>query len=842
MKNSFYSVLLVTASWSSCALAQEKALVDPMNDIVVTGTRAVGMQASESAAPVQVVSEEAMSHVGQPSLTQVLSQLVPSFTAQTQGSDLANFSYSARLRGLNPNHTLVLVNGKRRHGSAILQVAGTFQGSAAPSIDLIPADSVARVEILQEGAAAIYGTDAIAGVVNFILKDQSKGGSLKVTGGQYYNGQGDLFSVSGNVGFKLGESGFLNLTAFHQQQKHTTQGTGQIVITQMDGTLQPNAPAQWANLAGDTLAGINGGQPKSTLNVFSYNMGYDLGGVELYSFGDISRRIGYADQGYRHPGRICYFAGNPNGNVTTAAYNPALCYGNTGVLGFLAKQHVQQDEFAFTLGAKGDLSGWTYDLSGTYGHEKNNIWIEQSAHREVWIASYQASLLPGSTVVPNSPNSAYDGGFRLSQATVTADISKQFEFGMARPLTFAFGGEYRRDSYEVVAGDYYSTYLSGVQAFPGYKTSDAGKYHRSSVAGYANIILEPIEKWTIDLAGRYEHYTDFGDTTIGKVTSRYDINDAIAVRGTVGTGFRAPTLAEQKYSSVNVSPTGVVAQLPAGSPAARLLGFESLKPEKSLNVSAGFVLRPVPKLVLKVDGYYIRIRDRIAGTSPRYAVLGGVAQPGAAEVNAALAAAGIVTDPGLPNIGVASFTNGIDTRTLGIDVALNYPLAVSFGTFDLSLAANYGKTKITKNNIPKIFSLVSESYVEGASPEYKIVAGFLFKTGRLTVSARETFYGKTSILVTPAISGLAPRAGVVKATGITDLEIGYEVTPAISFSVGANNLFDKLPEGPNLLQGVTVPAGVSPYDDGIYAYNFHYRHGPYGTAGGYYYARLAFKF
>ncbi|APL93132.1 TonB-dependent receptor [Sphingobium indicum] len=843
--------LVLASSWSACAMAQEaqSPQVDDGGAIIVTGTRAVGMQAAESAAPIQVLSQEAISHVGQPNLNQVLTQIVPSFTAQTQGTDLSSFSLSARLRGLSPNHTLVLVNGKRRHGNGILQViSGAFQGSAAPSIDLIPPDAIARVEVFQEGAAAVYGTDAIAGVINFILKDNNEGGSFKITGGQYYDSEGELFSASGNMGFKLGEDGFFNLSLFHRRQDYTTVGTGQVQITRPDGTLQPNTPAQWSNLAGDALSGINGGQPKTYLTEAFYNMGYDFGGIELYSFGDYARRIGYAKQGYRHPKRICYETGNLSGGITPAAYNPNICYSNTGTWGMVPLQHVIEDEYSFTVGAKGEASGWNYDLSTTYGYQKDDIWTEASAHREVWQESYAASLQ--GIGVPNTVDKAYDGGFRLSQTTVTADIRKEFEVGLAGPLTFAFGGEYRRDTYEIVAGDYYSTYKTGVQSFPGYKSTDAGKFRRSSRAGYINLIAEPIENWSIDLAGRYEDYTDFGDTTIGKITTRYDFSDAFALRGTVSTGFRAPTLAEQKYSTINVGPTSAVAQLPAGTPAAVLLGFQSLKPEKSTNFSSGVVLRPIPKLAITLDGYYIKIKDRIAGTAPRFAVQGGVTQPGGAAIFSALNAAGIVLDPALPNVGVASFTNGIDTRTWGIDFAAAYPIALDFGKLDLSLTANYNKTKITQNKIPTVFSAVSESNIERASPEYKIVAGFLFTSGRFTFNARETFYGKTSVLVTPQVSCSTLTAanqpctyeGVVKATALTDVEASYDFTDFVTFSVGANNLFGKRPETPSLLQGVTIPAGTSPFINGAGSYNSYYGHSPYSTSGGYYYARLDFKF
>ncbi|MDO7834550.1 TonB-dependent receptor [Sphingobium sp. HBC34] len=846
--------LILASSWSACAIAQD-APQEPQADegaaIIVTGTRAVGMQAADSAAPIQVFSQEALSHVGQPNLNQALTQMVPSFTAQTQGTDMSNFALSARLRGLSPNHTLVMVNGKRRHGSAILQViAGPFQGSAAPSIDLIPPDAVSRIEVLQDGAAAVYGTDAIAGAINLILKDQDEGGSFKVTGGQYYNSEGELFSASGNVGFKLGEDGYFNLTAFHRRQSYTSTGTGQVTMADIDGNPYVSAAGVYPGRFGSTnnyynpawadldLKGINGGQAKSQLNLLFYNMGYDFGGVELYSFGDVSRRVGYAKQGYRPPNRIC-----------ASPTNLATCFGDTGTFGMVPQQKVEQKEYSFTIGAKGELGGgWNYDLSTTYGSDQNKIWTIESAHRALWIESYQASLLPGSTVTPNTPTDAYDGGFKLSQLTNTLDIRKEFDIGMAAPLTFAFGGEYRRDTYEIVAGDFASTYKEGVQSFPGYKDVDAGKHSRDSKAGYINIIATPVDGWTVDLAGRYEDYSDFGDTKIGKITTRYDISGALAIRGTASTGFRAPTLAESFYSTVNVGPTSAVLQLPAGSPAALLLGFNALKPEKSTNFSAGIVLRPVPRLAITIDGYYIKIKDRISATASLPAIQGGLPVAGAENILAAIAATGLVLDTGLQTLGVASFTNLIDTETYGVDFAAHYPVALDFGKLDLSLNANYNRTKITDNKNPALFSAQSESYIEDASPEYKVVAGMNFTSGPFSANLRQTFYGKTSVLVRSALSAAAmngqplERDGIVKATGITDLELGYDFTDAVTFSIGANNLFDKRPEKPKLLSGVTVLPGQSPYENGTTTWNSYYGHGAYGSAGGYYYARIDFKF
>ncbi|KKS58734.1 MAG: Outer membrane receptor protein, partial [Candidatus Nomurabacteria bacterium GW2011_GWF1_42_40] len=282
-----------------------------------------------------------------------------------------------------------------------------------------------------------------------------------------------------------------------------------------------------------------------------------------------------------------------------------------------------------------------------------------------------------------------------------------------------------------------------------------------------NFIANPVDGWSVDLAGRYEDYTDFGDTLIGKITTRYDLSDAFAIRATASTGFRAPTLAEQKYSTINVGPTSAVAQLPAGTPAAALLGFDSLGPEKSKNFSAGIVLRPVPRLAITVDAYLIKIKDRIAATASRNAVQGGVIQPGAAAIFDALAAAGIVLDTALQTVGVQSFTNGINTETKGIDFSASYPVALGFGTLNLSLNGNYNKTKITKNKVGyPLFNAASESNIEDTTPKYKVGFGALLKADKLTVNLRETLYAKQSVLVRPGVgSGVIPDGGFLIADG-----------------------------------------------------------------------------
>src|SRR5690606_2594654 len=310
---------------------------DDLTDaIIVTGTRAAGLRADDAAAPIQLLGQDALARVGQPNLNQALTQLVPSFQAQTQGTDMASFSLSARLRGLSPNHTLVMVNGKRRHGNAILQVInGAFGGSAAPSLDLIPTDIIQRVEILQDGAAAQYGSDAIAGVINIILKSDTSGGTIKATAGEYYDGEGTTYSASGNFGLEVGDAGFLDIALFHRRNDYTTVGDGQMSVVNYNGT--PNstvspafAPIYQALAENGGTAGINGGQPKSQLTLGFYNFGYEFDDFEVYSFGNVSYRHGDALQAYRVPNRVCRTAA---GAAPTA--DPTTSFGTTDLTGYV---------------------------------------------------------------------------------------------------------------------------------------------------------------------------------------------------------------------------------------------------------------------------------------------------------------------------------------------------------------------------------------------------------------------------------------------------------------------------------------------------------------------------
>lgn len=860
--------LAASTALSTQAMAQDAAPTSSSDAdmIIVTGTRAAGTNAAESAAPVLLLSDDALSRVGQPNLNQALTQLVPSFQAQTQGVDMASFSLSARLRGTSPNHTLVLVNGKRRHGNSILQVInGAFGGSAAPSIDLIPPDIVQRIEILQDGAAAVYGSDAIAGVINIILKSDTQGGTLRATAGEYFDGEGRTYSVSGNFGMPVGDAGFLDLSLFHRRNEVTTIGEGQFSVSNLNGTINQSTPAAFrpiyqALADTDALNGINGGQPASKLTLGFYNFGYEFDNFEVYSFGNISYRAGDALQGYRVPRRLCR---NP-GTATSQNTDPTNCFANTGQTGLVPHIEVFQDEFSFTGGLRGETSeGWNWDVSGTYAEDISKVFTTGTANASLFVAT-------GFT-----PTDFFDGSFQFNQFVGTIDIDREFDIGFAGgPVTLAFGGEFRHESYEITQGDAGSLFVEGGQSFPGFSASDAGVIDRNAQAFYLNIIANPVDDWTVDLAGRFEDYSDFGSTLIGKITTRYDFSPAFALRATASTGFRAPSLQESGYSATNVGPTQATLQLAPSSPGAASAGFGALGPEESVNFSAGMVLRPIPRLVVTIDGYYIKINDRIVSSG---GIQGQQNQPVGTPgvpiltplingltpfelVNNAIIASGKQLDPTVLESGslsIQTFTNGIDTRTLGLEFSARYPVDLSFGTLDLSASANYNKTTVTDSSaLGTLWTVTAQDIIENASPRFRGNLGALFETGPFSANLRMNYFSDTTLLVRPNAFSTTPRPilgqfyeATVAATAIFDVELDYDITDFITIAIGANNVFDKTPEIPDFVAdydpanpSVGWLSGRSPYINNNGAHNVPLNFGPYGSNGGYYYARVTVNF
>ncbi len=800
------------------------------DDIIVTGTRATGITAAESAAPIKVLDADIMSHVGQPNLNQVLAQLVPSFTAQAFGGDTANLTLSARLRGLSPNHTLVLINGKRRHGTANLAVlGGPYQGAATADLDLISPSSIKRIEVLEDGAAAQYGSDAIAGVINIILKDDDAGGDGYATAGENYQTGGRTYAGTLHLGTKIGEDGFFNITAFHRYHDFTQVGGIDRRVTDINGNLltgttSPSLTALqqrlYANIPNFPYVNRINGDAQSRLTNLQYNTVYDFGDAEVYSFGTYSKRIASAYENLRVPTRVSRTV-----DGVTTYFDPE---GDNPVNGFSPREKIREDDMAFTGGVRGLVSGFHYDLSTTFGQDKNLIYTVDSAN---------ASLYADTGFTPTS---FYNGFFKSTEFTANADFTREIEAGMAAPLNLAFGGEYRKNVYEIGSGDPGSIYKEGGQSYPGFRPSDAGVNGRNSQAAYVDVAMMPVAGLKLDIAGRYEHYSDFGSKFIYKGTTRYDFSDAFALRGTFSTGFRAPTLAESFYSATNVSPTSAFVQLPANSAAAKLLGFANLKPEKSTNYSIGTVIRPAERLTITLDAYQVKIRDRILGTGSIYGSGGANNFP---IVTEAIRANGNVLDPTVNQTGINIFTNGADTRTRGVDLVVSYVTDFAdYGKVNWTLSGNYNETKAlnlnaaptTLGNIP-LFDLEAQSYLETASPKTKVIGSIFYALDRFGATLRGTLYGKTTAYLSP--DGGSYYKQTIGTAFIGDVELNYDLTRDLKLSVGANNVFNKRPPNVGLVPGSTN----STVNDGN-VLDAPLTFSPYGINGGYYYARFNITF
>ncbi len=800
------------------------------DDIIVTGTRASGITAAESAAPIKVLDADIMSHVGQPNLNQVLAQLVPSFTAQAFGGDTANLTLSARLRGLSPNHTLVLINGKRRHGTANLAVlGGPYQGAATADLDLISPSSIKRIEVLEDGAAAQYGSDAIAGVINIILKDDDAGGDGYATAGENYQTGGRTYAGTLHLGTKIGEDGFFNITAFHRYHDFTQVGGIDRRVTDINGnlltgttspSLTPLQQRLYANIPNFPYVNRINGDAQSRLTNLQYNTVYDFGDAEVYSFGTYSKRIASAYENLRVPTRVSRTV-----DGVTTYFDPE---GDNPVNGFSPREKIREDDMAFTGGVRGLVSGFHYDLSTTFGQDKNLIYTVDSAN---------ASLYADTGFTPTS---FYNGFFKSTEFTANADFTREIEAGMAAPLNLAFGGEYRKNVYEIGSGDPGSIYKEGGQSYPGFRPSDAGVNGRNSQAAYVDVAMMPVAGLKLDIAGRYEHYSDFGSKFIYKGTTRYDFSDAFALRGTFSTGFRAPTLAESFYSATNVSPTSAFVQLPANSAAAKLLGFANLKPEKSTNYSIGTVIRPAERLTITLDAYQVKIRDRILGTGSIYGSGGANNFP---IVTEAIRANGNVLDPTVNQTGINIFTNGADTRTRGVDLVVSYVTDFAdYGKVNWTLSGNYNETKAlnlnaaptTLCNIP-LFDLEAQSYLETASPKTKVIGSIFYALDKFGATLRGTLYGKTTAYLSP--DGGSYYKQTIGTAFIGDVELNYDLTRDLKLSVGANNVFNKRPPNVGLVPGSTN----STVNDGN-VLDAPLTFSPYGINGGYYYARFNITF
>jgi outer membrane receptor protein involved in Fe transport len=958
--------LFVGTSIAALAWGAAPAFAQSEETVIVTGTRVQGMTAADSAAPITVLGADALQHgTGSADLRQQLGQTVPSFTAQQFGGDTANLTLSAALDGLSPNDTLVLVNGHRRHYTGNLHVdAGGFAaGSSAPDLSLIPSGAIDHVEVLTDGAAAQYGTDAIAGVINIILKNKSSGGSLVASAGDYYDrgdfsggkANGSKYDVSYNMGLPLFDKGFVNFTIDKQYENFTQYGgADERYVNNLNAPVPQSTVTAVATNGVASLSTVGNpipntflptttgyprnnsidGNPEYQLTAAEVNAEYDFSdNFSVYAFGTIGHKFGKSFENDRLPNQIIATAGsdqpcsaaNPDGYNTgssninglvascTGAFplltangfsaapgtpgaglNPVtgsvISSGQAGNLfsahmtnsitgallptatgepllgtaaelvlypnGFRPMEVLKEDDYQYNVGEKFNLAGWAVDADVGYGKDIDHIYTWNSGNRSLFIDTH------------TTPTNFYDGSFTASELNGTLDASHPFNVGMASPLTVAIGAEAREDLFGIGAGDPASYYKEGAQSFPGFTPTASGTHSRKNYAGYVDFALAPIEALQLDVAGRVEHYTDFGDAQIGKITARYDFSPQWAIRGTVSTGFRAPTLSEEFYTAVNVSPTSATIQLPADSAAANLLGLSNLKPESSTSLSAGIVAHPLQDLSVTVDAYSIAIGNRITTSSTVTSTGGAINAP--TIVNPAIALFGVTLDPTATQNGVTAFLNGINTLTQGVDATISYP--TDFGDKGLvnwTMAGNFNETSIGRidpvpavllaaNSAATFFNFGTQFGFTHSTPNMKIGLTADWSLDEYGATVRETYYGPDHGYASPNAGGEyipANQAGV----GITDLEGRYNLTDQLQFALGAQNIFDIKPDilgaapvsctsggviiatggacalGPNKTSGQVQAAG-----------NGSQYQTPLGTSfdpnGGYYYARISFNF
>jgi len=804
--------VLVLATQTGVSFAQTLPAVatadSATSTVIVTGTRQSGMKAVDSSSPIQVIDASALEQTGQPELIGALAQLFPSFNAQATGADTANLTLSARLRGISPNDTLVLINGKRRHTTANLSVdGGTFQGGAAADLNFIPMAAVDHIEILTDGAAAQYGTDAIAGVINIILKKDASGGSISTTAGRYLDGGGNTGDISVNAGFELGADGFLNLTGeskyhgFSMRSGPDPRALDPGTIAALPTILQLPGYPYLNHVFGDAAY---------HLDLLAANAGYNFdNSTHAYATMTIGRKDAQSYENYRMPDKL-----------------PAV-YPN----GFSPLETLNENDFALTVGVSGKLFGdWNWDLSSTYGKDINHIGVINSVNTDLYADTGA------------SPTNFHVGNFIASQWTQNLDLTHDIQVGWATPLNFATGLERRTDTYQIDEGDAASTYLGGSQSFPGFTSTDAGHHSRNNTGVYVDLAGSPVHALKLDAAARYEKYSDFGNTTVMKLSGRYDFTPAIGLRATLSSGLRAPTLAEEYYSATTVTPDSAFVQLPPNSVGASLIGVNGLQPEKSKNASLGLVLQPTTNSTLTIDAYQIDIRNRIMGSDSIYGVGGAVNSD---AVNAAIVANGNYLDmASLTFVGVNVFTNAADTSTKGVDVL--YTLATSHGDLghvDWTVSGSYNNTELKKiNQIPPqiapqpLIGPTSITNITVSAPKYVVDLGALWKVGSWAVNVREDYYGPSTESDTE--DGSTYYDTTIHAKAITDLEVANHLTKSLTFAVGATNLFNQYPNKVN----PQIIAQAVGYLDTATAVRTMPSFSPFGINGGFYYVRMNYAF
>lgn len=829
--------------FSSSVFAQEQASLDEQDveQIQIVGSRRVGRTVNDSPVPIDIIDASSIEATGLTETNMILNTLLPSFNfPQPSITDGTDHVRPAQLRGLAPDHTLVLVNGKRRHTSALLNLNGSVgRGSSAVDLNAIPANAIKRIEVLRDGAAAQYGSDAIAGVINIVLKDASEGGDVSViyganvttmdgvpnlngvsvgadgnlafdTGADRELTDGQTLTLRGNMGLEWGDDGYVNVSAEYRDR-------GQANRADFD-------PRE--NYARDE----NGAIDQRELTINRYNHVFGNGEVEDYAlFINAGKAVSNSTEFYATAGF------SSRDSLGGGFYRRARDSRNVISIypdGFLPSIQTDITDMSLVAGIKGYGDVWNYDLSVTHGGNE----LEYSV-----VNSLNTSL------GPTSPTRFDAGALEYTTTLVNADASRLVDTGLFfSEMNFAMGAEYRRESYEITAGEE-SSYIRGTfgpggavtdpvngpfgaagsQVFPGFTPASAGDNSRHNYSAYVDLEADVVENWNVAVAVRYEDYSDFGSTLNWKMSHRVTITDALALRASVSTGFRAPSLQQQYFTSiatvfVDAVPTETGTFAPS-SDVAQALGSPGLDAEESDNFSAGFTYSPTADFNLTVDFYRIDIDDRIVLSNN----LSGDA------IEALLAGTGANR--------ARFFLNAINSRTEGVDIVSTYTLNTSdYGAFNFNAGVNFNDNEVTDIlEAPEVlrgagfdqsnlFNDVELRRFETASPESKVNLGVTWSYDRYNATLRTTRYGEVE-----DPSSIEARNEIIPSEWITDLDIRVAITDGLSVSVGANNVFDVYPEATrNSVDEVTTFSNIFPYSG----------FSPYGFTGRFVYGKVSYTF
>lgn len=728
-------------------------------EIFVLGSRSLNRTITETPVPIDVINIPDLTiKLGQFDVNQILQYNAPSFNSTRQsGADGADHIDPATLRGLGPDQTLVLINGRRRHQSSLINIFGSRgRGNTGTDLNAIPLASIERIEILRDGASAQYGSDAIAGVVNVVLKSNIN----KLTGSigtgvheaSYRTDRdydGEEFLMNGNYGFELGENGFMNLSFDYLRKGKTNRPA------------DPNVYSIYRRQFGD-----------ASLNNFGtiFNSRFAISkNTIFYAFGGLNHRYSDAYAWTRE---------------ADSERNVPEIYPN----GFDPRITSTIRDHSLSFGIQTDMSGWHTDFSNSFGVNLFHYYID---------GTLNASLLE------KSPTRFDAGGFELMQNTTSLDFTRFFN-QVLKGMNIAFGVEYRIDNYGIFAGEEGSWKNYGVidtvidgkvvqydalgrpggsQGFPGFRPENVVDEYRTNIGGYADIELDITDFWMIGGAGRYEYYSDFGSTINGKFSTRFKVADNFAIRGSVGSGFRAPSLAQVYFNSTF---TDFVSGVPVdkiiaknNSPITRQLGIPALKEETAFTGSLGFTTDLFEGFTATVDGYFVQINDRV--------VLTGAFEDTDPDIGEELQAL---------DVGAAQFfTNAIDTKTFGVDIILTYAHSIGDHNFRLSYAGNFNNMELGDiYTSPKLagkedvyFGRREQHFLLASAPKSKMNLLLDYGINRFHSSVQVTYFGKVVLI------DWLDTEDIYEAKITTDLSLGYDLTDNVTFLVGGANIFDEYP-------------------------------------------------